>query len=733
MSYTEKNTQDPELPATEQQKKEREEQSLLLSSLFRDTGIDASDEDLSRRHVTSGGIASVLFGANEPALRGENDDRSSRIIYESTHIYGNSATVYENEVYCDTSVSEGGCFYISSGGTAVRTSVNTFGQDFESSGGMHVFDGGTANDTTVGGYFAFLHVSSGGVANGVTVNFDGTAAVSAGGIANDVEVNEGGWLRVLSGGTANRTTITAGGVGPCVCSSGGVMRDLTVCTFGMLAISSCGTITGRIQFANNVYVTAFPGAVIDFDLTGIAPGTEARLTGLSKITWQDATYTLTISDTQAEGTYTLAENADEFDRPLIVQGRTGEHHGTLQTGGVLLTEDSRFTLTRNESEILSMTLENRTGAFSSEVIADGSPLGIGSGEYAQNVIGGISCSADEYDMGTVTGNTSLVIDGGEFGRNLYGGDRILSGSLTRNAGKYETAANISTTINGGTFSGYVVGGMCFNQKTSVAEAVLNGNVYTTMTGGTFNGKGFYGGCIAVNANSSAQTHINGNVSTVFRPESGTTIRMAGHVYAGSYRHGTITGSVSVVFSGGGTVDIAGEIWGGCSGDYYEIGPGGNKNLVSSISSDRLLSFTGFTGTLTCQKIRGVESIEFVRGDGVATHAALSGRGYHLSDIKNWTFEYGCDLRNSDFANDFTGDRLTLNCVPGEDEDFTDWTILTNSRAGAFAGFGDGLDVYLGSQKMSWDAAQGCFLGGGYRLALVDSATAVSMTLLKQLA
>jgi hypothetical protein len=276
--------------------------------------------------------------------------------------------------------------------------------------------------------------------------------------------------------------------------------------------------------------------------------------------------------------------------------------------------------------------------------------------------------------------------------------------------------------------------LCFNQNTNVAHAALTGNVCTTITGGVFNGKGIYGGCIAANQNSSAQTCINGNVSIVFRPDENSTISIQGHVYAGSYRLGKINGNVSVVLSGAGTISIAGEIWGGCSGDFYEIGDGGNRTFISSIAetSDRLLSFTGFSGKLTCQKIRGFESIEFVKDHGTATHAALSGSGYNLSDVRNWSFEYGCDVRNGDFANDFTGDTLNLIGLP-EGKDFTDWTILSNARDGAFSGFGSELTVYLGSQKMNWNAELGCFLGNGYRLALENTSSFVSMILTKQLA
>lgn len=713
----------PVIGMQQKEDRERDERYNTLAILDRAEGYDTTNENLSRLHITSGGIASSTSVTHDawyhatpdtasnlsPLLRGEEDLSGQTPISSGLMIESSCIVVSDNELYMDTSVNKGGMFYISSGGTAVRTTVNGFGDEFDPAGGMHVFNGGTANDTTVGGNLAFLHISSGGVANRVAINYDGSVIVSSGGIVNETQVKLGGWLHVSSGGVINGVTV-----------SSSFTRD-------GLYISSGGTATGRIIIEERASATVFRGTVMDFDVSGLEPGAEARINNITRISdWWDATYTLTVSDSQAEGTYTLAGYAEDFNIPLMVQGITGNPLGTLPVGGVLLTEDCRYSLTLGQNNVLTMTKENRGGEFSSEVIADGLPLGIGSGQYTRNVIGGTSCSLEvSADPAELSGDTQLVIDGGEFSRNLFCGDRILSGSLIR-------TGNISTTINGGTFSGYVAGGLCFNQKNNIAKAILKGDVRTTITGGTFNEKGIYGGCVAADQNSSAQTKIEGNVSLVFCPDEASVISIRGHVYAGSYRHGKITGDVSVVFSGAGTVNISGEIWGGCSGDYYEIGEGGNRTFVSSINenSDRLLSFTGFTGDLTCQKIRGFKSIEFVKDNGVATHAALSDNGYDLSDIRNWTFEYGCDVQNGNFTNDFTGDTLTLTGLPDEEE-FTEWTLLTNHRDGAFRGFGDELTVRLGSQGMSWDAELGCFLGGGYRLALGQSGSSACLILSKQ--
>ena len=168
---------------------------------------------------------------------------------------------------------------------------------------MHVFDGGTADDTTVGGYYAFLHVSSGGVANRVVIDYDGSVAVSSGGIINDALVNEGGWIHVSSGGVINGVTV-----------SYSFWND-------GLYISSGGSATGRIILENHASATTLLGAVINFDVSALEPGAKARVNDITRISdWWEATFTLTVSGTQPDGVYALADYAEDFNTPLEVRG-----------------------------------------------------------------------------------------------------------------------------------------------------------------------------------------------------------------------------------------------------------------------------------------------------------------------------------------------------------------------------------------------------------------------------
>ena len=113
------------------------------------------------------------------------------------------------------------------------------------SGSLHVYDGGTANSTTV---------NSGG---GVTAN--------SGGAVTDIMINSGGYLDVVSSGSANSTTVNSGGSMWVV----GTVNSTTVNSGGRLLVSSGGKITGQLAVSAGVIVSAYAGSVIDFDKPGI--------------------------------------------------------------------------------------------------------------------------------------------------------------------------------------------------------------------------------------------------------------------------------------------------------------------------------------------------------------------------------------------------------------------------------------------------------------------------------
>ncbi|MEO6841458.1 MAG: AIDA repeat-containing protein [Bradyrhizobium sp.] len=172
----------------------------------------------SDTEVNGGGVLTVVSGGSSlsAALLGSGTAHTAREILsggvasDTTITDTGKLVVLSGGVASDTVVnstlfgtgSNGGLF-VSSGGSAIGTKIN--------SGGVEVvFSSGQDSGTTVsdGG---FLTISSGGIASGTNVESGGDVIVQGGGSANAVVVDDGGFLYVSSGGTASGATIDSGG------------------------------------------------------------------------------------------------------------------------------------------------------------------------------------------------------------------------------------------------------------------------------------------------------------------------------------------------------------------------------------------------------------------------------------------------------------------------------------------------------------------------------------------
>jgi len=257
---------------------------------------------------------------------------------------------------------------------------------------------------------------------------------------------------------------------------------------------------------------------------------------------------------------------------------------------------------------------------------------------------------------------------------VVAGDRVdAATSLTR-------TGNVNLTLEGGTYNYAVAGAGLFMSTVNSADAEIVGDVTLTIKGGTFqdpnndNRDWIYGGFIAKNRNVAANTTITGTVTV--KLDSTDRALTVSHVVAGSYGKGKIVGGTKLELTGTYTVTAA-ELWGGCSGDYYTIGGSAQTYVKQSDDpdaedGDRLLSFTGFRGTLNCSKIRDFTSAEFVC-DAANNASTVTLTGCDMTYVSNWTFAYGCKLSGNNIANDFTGDAFAYG---------TTSDVVTSSWAGA---------------------------------------------------
>ncbi len=380
--------------------------AMLVSAFVMDgCMLDVKDGGYARLPVVSqGGVLQI----------GKN------ALIDQTHIHGsacvnangalNSATVFDGgrvEVQSlgyayGAVVSSGGVMEVSSGGIvnsvtvydggAATIAAGGSGYNAKISGGIVTLAGETVPGGANGGYMSKATVNSGGkleilsggtatevlenggyveISDGATVTFASntisgleladSATVHAGTTATDTTVNAGGRLEVFSGGTANGVTVNPGGMAEV---SSGVISGAVVKADGSLLIYDGTSITGHMTFEDGAIVIPFVGSILDFDLTQTEAGAEALVNDLS-ILMGTPSYTLTVSDAQAYGTYSLADGAAKFDRTITVQNTSGETLGTLGIGTMFNVGETAYLLNLNDSSLTfatgSLKIENPVG------------------------------------------------------------------------------------------------------------------------------------------------------------------------------------------------------------------------------------------------------------------------------------------------------------------------------------------------------------------------------------
>jgi len=281
-------------------------------------------------YIYSGGVA------NDTTLRGWLH------VFSGGHI--SNTSVYERGSLClsggtatSAEVNYWGYIYVSSGGIITDTMIN-------SGGWMYVSSGGMANNTVLNGngYFAMLHVTNGGTANSTTINGFGSMHVSIGGKANDITVNNKGELNISSGATVSNVKINSGG---------SVIVDQGKLT-GTIAIA------GQLIFAKETSVSIGEETTIDFNISELSPESSAQINDLSIIHGAPL-YTLTVSESQETGSYTLAKGAANFNSTISVQNAPGKSFGTLSIGESIEVGDNTFELKLDDESLILSIAETK--------------------------------------------------------------------------------------------------------------------------------------------------------------------------------------------------------------------------------------------------------------------------------------------------------------------------------------------------------------------------------------
>ena len=300
--------------------------------------ITASDKGIIR---VSGGLAEGVAINSAGTLEvhgGEANDITANA--------GGTLRIYSGGVANNVAVKTNGYLLVNAGGTAtnvewtpcegyvdapngaVVTYASSYSGVYYGSRGELFSHEDVMTDMTLGAHYE-MYVMNGGAANGTVVDYDGELYVFSGGVADDTTVKADGWGEVSSGAVASNTDVQADGI---------------------FLVHNGGIVTGNLTLAEGAYVKFYNGAVLNFDLTQTTPEADALVNGLSFLTGTP-TYTLTVAGTEAEGTYCLADGAEDFDATLTVVNTSGSALGTIALGCENTINGVKYTLSLAEDDL----------------------------------------------------------------------------------------------------------------------------------------------------------------------------------------------------------------------------------------------------------------------------------------------------------------------------------------------------------------------------------------------
>ena len=570
--------------------------------------------------IMSGGnvTRTSIFGGWGTVAKGGS--ASHTVLYNSGRLY-----VEDGGKAASVDVKSGGSISVSSGGTA--TNINAASGAFLGlSIAPDTYAQGTYNDSAFEVKNAFI--------SGVTIAY-GSIQVSSGGSAESVTLNKG-WVYSWDGGVANNTTINGGWFS----IRGGEARNTTVNSGGSVGIYSGGKLTGKAVFNNGAKISAYDGGILDFDLTQITPGESALVNNLSLIQGTP-TYTITVSGTQMNGDYILAEGASAFNSTISVVKSDGELLGNLNTGTTLTVSFVDYTLSLNEGSLILSVLEDEP-VISSGIVVSGGTRIVSSGELYQGTFVD-SSGILEVASGGRTRDTHIGSDYyydyyDYYNQPILGEEIVSSGGYAQ-----DTIAINGTQTVYGLASGTVLSGMEYwdyyyyygptyvmgyqnieSGGTAIATRISSGAQGVGSSGVAIDTEMFYGSQVIVSGGVARNTWMNGGNQYVMNGgmASGNIINGGWHYVSagGSVCQETISGGYQYFYGSGCDIDIIG-------GYISILSPWGNVQKVQLHSGASI----------------------YVSG-GTVTNLLQESGGHLVVDFKNYGYVQGSNQYNSILLN-----------------------------------------------------------------------------------
>ena len=446
-------------------------------------GVVLNDQDTM---IVSSGITAydtvITAGANPYHTRQTVEEGGSAVrtevkkggLYVSGGGYVNSAVINGSSA----------CMYVSANGSANGTVVKNNGELYVSAGAkvtnVNVDSTGhmeinVTKDTILTGT---SHGKSVLVSNGVTSNItlhDATTMVVAsnwvsydtiisaganpyqtrqtveeGGSAVRTEVKKGG-LYISGGGYANSAMVNGGSASMYI-SAAGYAGNTTVKNGGVVYVHSGGTVGGSLSIENGGSVNVSSGGIVDFALQGRTAGADYLINDISAISGSP-NYTVTVSANQAEGTYRLAQGAEDFTGTVTVRNTNGTSYGTVTANGDTLRYNGIYSyrLTENDGN-LQLTVTN-----------DSIDLNISNYQVSKTTLSSaepltLSFTVNNNGAKTAAASVLKIYDGDRFLREVSVGSiaagssrnctvTIAAGKLSAGTRQIHVVADANNTIN----------------------------------------------------------------------------------------------------------------------------------------------------------------------------------------------------------------------------------------------------------------------------------------------
>ena len=471
---------------------------------------------------------------------------------------------------------------------------------------MFVFSGGTANSTTVNS-FGNMYVSGGGSAASVWVTSGGTIyiygeeyaptrddyPVPLHGIARGVTVSSGG-SALISGGEVTGLMVSSGGYASVTGVEDTSAVDVNCMLFGG-EIKYGGTFTignrtefwGSAVFGGTVTINGWANVhdEVVFDLSERSAADTYivdDITGLNLTEF--GSYTISVSDNQANGTYKLAGNAASFSDTITVEGTALSVNGA---GAII--GDRQYTLAVTDS-ILTLTIGTAPAGDQVQVYSSGTLVKQGTVLTGETIVGGANNSMFVFSGGTA--NITTV--------NSDGWLRISSGGVAN-----------STTVNASGWMNISSGGVA-NSTT------LSGNATTWAQAGHLR---ISSGGVA----NETTVDFGGRIDLYGGAVNGAVLNSGGVLTAqgGTASQVTINNGAVFLYSGAVLIDAANN------GGTIAVSSGG---VASNI-------FAGIEATASSGY-----ALTRVSSGGVANTVELGNRGYLF--VSGGGFASGVSIRNS---------------------------------------------------------------------------------------